>query len=124
MTTGFVSDDDEAIIRLDIRGPGGQKQNIEAVIDTGFTGSLSLPPAVIGELALRWRQRGTALLADGREAHFDIYEATVVWERHARRINVYAADAAPLVGMALLRGYELKMQVRTGGKVTIKSLSK
>jgi hypothetical protein len=31
-------------------------------------------------------------------------------------------DATPLVGMALLRGYEYKMQVRARGKVTIKRL--
>ena len=32
------------------------------------------------------------------------------------------ADSDPLVGMGLLKGYELRMQVRSGGKVRIKRL--
>jgi hypothetical protein len=32
------------------------------------------------------------------------------------------ADTAPLVGMALLEGFELRVQVRSNGKVTIKAL--
>jgi hypothetical protein len=63
-------------------------------------------------------------LADGSETVFDVYEGTAMWDRRVRRIAVDAADADPLVGMALLAGYELMMQVRSGGKVTIKALSK
>lgn len=37
-------------------------------------------------------------------------------------ILVDEADADPLLGMSLLKGYELKMQVRTRGKITIKRL--
>ena len=38
---------DEARIRLKVRGPGGKQREIAAVIDTGYTGSLSLPPAIL-----------------------------------------------------------------------------
>ena len=75
-------------------------------------------------LGLPWRRRGRALLADGSESVFDIYEGTVVWERRPRRIAVDEADTAPLVGMALLDGHELKVQVRNGGRVTIKVLTR
>lgn len=37
-----------------------------------------------------------------------------------RRVLVDAADTTPLVGMALLNGYELKVHVRARGKVGIK----
>jgi uncharacterized protein YhjY with autotransporter beta-barrel domain len=40
----------------------------------------------------------------------------------SRRVLVDEADTDPLVGMALLSGYELKMQVRSRGKVAIKRL--
>ncbi len=122
MITGRVTANREAVIRVTVRGPGGQSRRIGAVIDTGFDGWLSLPPSIISFLGLAWRRRGRALLADGSESLFDIYEATVVWDRRRRRIPVDEADAEPLVGMALLDGYELKMQVRAGGKVTIKAL--
>jgi clan AA aspartic protease len=69
-----------------VRGPAEQKLRIEAVIDTGFGGWLTLPPSRIAQLRLPWRRRGEAVLADGRETFFDIYEATVVWDRRGRRI--------------------------------------
>jgi hypothetical protein len=39
-----------------------------------------------------------------------------MWDGKARRILVDEADTDPLVGMALLTGYELMMQVRARGK--------
>ena len=106
-----------------MRGPTGQEQEIEAVIDTGFDGWLSLPSSVIISLALEWRERGRALLADGSESVFDIYEGTVFWDGQARRIPVHEAETMPLVGMSLLQGYELTVQVQPGGNVTIRSSS-
>jgi clan AA aspartic protease len=97
-----------------VRGPTGQALEIEAIIDTGFDGWLSLPSSVIVSLGLVWRQRGRALLADGRESVFDIYEATVDWDGEARRIPVDEAETAPLVGMSLLEGYELTVEAQAG----------
>jgi clan AA aspartic protease len=122
MITGIVTADLEAIIRLTVLGPEGQQEEIEAVVDTGFNGWLSLPPPLITELDLPWRRRGCATLADGSETLFDIYEATVIWDKHRRRVPVDEAATVPLVGMALMSGYELKIQVRNDGKVTIKPL--
>ena len=96
MITGVVTADREAVIGLVVRGPAGQEQHIEAVVDTGFDGWCSLPPALIALLRLPWRRRGRALLADGSESVFDIYEGTVVWEGRPRRIVVDEADTAPL----------------------------
>ena|SRR5437870_7953199 len=122
MITGTVTRAREAVIRLTVRGPAGQVQRVKAVIDTGFDGWLSAPPALIAVLGLPWRRRGLALLADGRDSIFDIYEATVVWDRRRRRVPVDAADTVPLVGMALMDGFELNAQIRGGGKVTIQLL--
>ena len=112
----------EALFRLTIRGFRGRQQEIEAVVDSGYTGWLTLPPAVIGALNLRWRTFGRGVLADGSLSTFDVYQANVVWDGRLRRVLVDEFDATPLVGMALLRGYEYKMQVRARGKVTIKRL--
>ena len=122
MITGVVTAEREAIIGLTVRGPTGTKRRIEAVIDTGFDGWVSLPPALIVRLGLPWRRRGRAWLADGSESLFDIYEATVFWDRRRRRIPVDETDTTPLVGMALLEGYELRMQVISRGKVSLRPL--
>ena len=119
MIVGIVTANREAVIPLVVYGPASAVQQIEAVVDTGFDGSLSLPPELITQLGLQWRRRGRALLADGSECVFDIYEAMVLWDGKTRRIAVDEADTAPLVGMTLLDGYELNVQVRNGGSVTI-----
>jgi predicted aspartyl protease len=62
-------------------------------------------------------------LADGSESVFDIYEATLDWDGEARRIAVDEAETVPLIGMSLLEGYELTVQIQRGGNVTLRTLS-
>jgi clan AA aspartic protease len=114
---------DEARIRLKVKGQGEREHEVEAVIDSGFTGALTLPPGLIATLGLRWRSMDRAILADGSTCIFQVYVGKVLWDGKARTILVAEADASPLVGMRLLRGHELKMQVRARGKVTIQRLA-
>jgi len=122
MITGVVTAFRRATIPLAVRDATGQEHAIEAVIDTGFDGALTLPPTLIAALGLPWRRRGRALLADGTESLFDVYEATVLWDGTPRRVAVDAAEIDPLVGMLLLYGYELTVQAVEGGQVLIKAL--
>jgi clan AA aspartic protease len=121
MIRGVVKSD-EARIRLMVKGLRGREQEVEAVIDTGYTASLTLPPALIAALGLRWRSTNRFTLADGSDCILDVYVAKVNWNGKVRTILVDEADADPLVGMRLLRGHELRMQVRARGKVTVKRL--
>ncbi|HVC92741.1 MAG TPA: hypothetical protein VND64_03575 [Pirellulales bacterium] len=121
MITGIV-ESDEARIRLKVKGPLGKEQEVEAVVDTGYTASLTLPPALITALHLPWQSLDRGTLADGSECLFDVYEAKVVWDGQVRHVLIDEADTAPLVGMDLLRGYELKMQVRARGNLSIRRL--
>jgi clan AA aspartic protease len=95
---------------------------VETVVDTGFNGYLTLPPALIGVLGLPWLCRQQGQLADGSLLPFDVYVATVDWHGQPRAVEVEAADAQPLLGMALLQGSELRIQVMPGGAVTITPL--
>jgi predicted aspartyl protease len=83
---------------------------------------LTLPPALIALLGLRWRSMERATLADGSTCVVQVYVGKVIWDGKVRRILVDEADTTPLVGMRLLRGHELKVQVRARGRVTIKRL--
>ncbi|MBI4558586.1 MAG: hypothetical protein HY706_13485 [Candidatus Hydrogenedentes bacterium] len=58
-----------------MQGADGRDAQIEGVIDTGPTGFLSLPQALIAELGLVWRGRAQAVLADGSLHLFDVYQA-------------------------------------------------
>lgn len=122
MITGVVNTHHEATIRLPMRNAEGQEQEVEAIIDTGFNGSLTLPPSSIAALGLLWRTRGLVLLANGTEDQCDIYAAIIIWDGMPRHILVEAADTDPLVGMTLLYGHDVHMQVVEGGSVSIEAL--
>ena len=49
---GRVSSVPEAIVALQVRGPEDHEVEVEAVLDTGFTDYLTLPPEMIGSLRL------------------------------------------------------------------------
>jgi len=122
MIIGVVNANREAIIRLMVRGANGEEHEIDALIDTGFTGFLTLPSTLIASLGLTWLGREQGLLGDGTIRVFDVYAATVIWDGQARRVEIDATDTDPLIGMGLIYGHDLRIQVVDGGPVTIEAL--
>ncbi|MDP9479560.1 MAG: hypothetical protein M3R38_28485 [Actinomycetota bacterium] len=83
MITGRVTPDGrEAVISLDVGGPRDRGERsyrrIEAVIDTGFTGYLTLPADVAASLGLSERGSERFILADGSEAVLPVYRGRVL----------------------------------------------
>jgi clan AA aspartic protease len=122
MIAGTVNAAREARIPLMLRAPLGATQKIDALIDTGFNGFLTLPPSLIAALDLKRLARGRAILADGRDQLFDIHAVTVLWDGGPLTVEADSADTDPLVGMGLLQGYRLSMQIVHGGSVEIERL--
>ena len=79
MIEGRVNAAYEAAMILTVQGPEGQARAIEAVVDTGYNGFLTLPPVLVGELELPFVTSGEATLADGSAVSFDILPRT--WSR-------------------------------------------
>lgn len=123
MIIGIVTAEHEAVMRLKVQGFNGQHQEIQVVIDTGFTGWLTLPPSLIVTLGLPWLTKGQALLANGQTETFDVYIATLLWDGQPLRVMVDAADTDPLLGMSLLHGYNLHIQNVADGIVTIQRIT-
>ncbi len=119
MISGVVNSDLEATVRLRIRGPGGQEQEIDAVIDTGFNGFLTLSPALVRQLSLTHLGQSRALLANGQEELLDLYEVTLLWDGQWRTEEADAADTDALVGMSLLYRYSVYIEAVEGGQVVI-----
>jgi clan AA aspartic protease len=115
---GSVNNQLEAVVQVMIRGPQSEVE-IDAIVDTGFNGALTLPPDVIATLGLHLQSRAPGMLADGSESSFDIYEALIFWSGRILRIPVGSADAEPLLGMSLLYGHDLTIQVVESGAVAI-----
>lgn len=122
MIQGKVNELLEAVIDVDIEETSGRKHRVKAIIDTGFSGSMTLPPDLIESLRLPWRTRGSAVLANGKIDQFDIYAATVLWEGVRRKILVEAANTEPLVGMSLLRDHALEIHIKKDGLIALSSL--
>lgn len=123
MIAGTVNAAREARIPLVLRAPLGATQEVDALIDTGFNGFLTLPSTLIAALGLKRLACGRAILADGRDQLFDIHAVTVIWDGQPVMVEADSADTDPLVGMGLLQGYGLSIEVVDGGSVGIQRLS-
>ena len=121
MIEGVVNANLETVLTLTLRGETGHEREIEALIDTGFNGFLTLPPALVTEPGLPFASIGRATLADGSEAAFDVYDATVLWDGQPIYVESGAAGVHPLVGMSLLDGHNLNIEVVDGGRVVIQA---
>ncbi len=122
MIRGVVNARNEAIVGLRVRGPGGPELDVDALVDSGFTASLTLPATTVVALGLVRQSAGGAVLADGSVRHFDIYAAEVAWEGGWRPVLVSAVGAEVLLGMRLLAGHDLRIAVVRGGAVEITPL--
>ena len=96
--------------------------SIEFVVDTGFTGSLSLPQEAVTALGLPFLYEWNARLADDSTVVLPVYEATIFWGGIDLVVHVLASGQRPLLGTELLDGYELTAQFQEGGFVSIEPI--
>jgi clan AA aspartic protease len=104
MISGTVNARLEAVIRLRVRAPAGAEVDFDAIIDTGFTSSLTLPSTAVTALGLVRQSGGSAALGDGSVRSFDVNAAEVEWGGNWRSALVSALGDEVLVGMRLLAG--------------------
>ncbi len=121
---GRVNERREAILRLRIEGTNKRRRIVEGIIDTGYDGALTLPPKLIRQLKLPPLGQEQGELANGQIVTFKRYAATVKLNKRQVRIAVAEAQTDPLIGMELLDGFELKIEVQPRGTVTVKPLKR
>ena len=113
----------EGIIKLEVAGPGSQARKVEALIDTGYNGYITLPDDQVTVLQLPFAGHRRARLADGTVILLNMYQAEITWHGRQRNVLVSQAEGPSLIGMSTLRGSRLVMDVVDGGDVTIDELS-
>jgi clan AA aspartic protease len=117
MLKGSVNAYREAVLQVNLRGVNDL--TVEFVVDTGFTGYLTLTPDQINSLGCSPIGRSSAILADGSEQIFTLYAVTTAWNGVPRTVEAYEIASTPLIGMSMLYGHHLHIHVVDGGEVAL-----
>ncbi len=124
MISGAVNTQREAVVSVSLLDANDAEQTVEAVLDTGFTGELTLAAKLIDDLELEFYGSRTAVLGDGNEVLMDTYHGRVIWHGRQRRILVLESEGGPLVGMELLEGSDISLRVEPQGFVLIEEIER
>jgi clan AA aspartic protease len=91
-----------ALLPITFRLPGRPDFTIEFVVDTGFTGFLTLPVPAIATMGLPFLHWTFADLADDSSIQLPVHTATILWNGTVRQVRVLGMGRRPLLGTALL----------------------
>ena len=119
MITGSVVEGREAMIRIRLFGPNQATKEVNAVIDTGFTSCLTLRPETIIALGLPRKNVESFILGDGSVVDLATYWVDIDWDGTVSRVPVQAVNDTPLVGMEMMEGYQLSVEIWDGGIVRL-----
>ena len=119
MIEGRINHRYEPMITVTVVSSTGESRELEAVVDTGFNGFITLPAELVEELELPFLNSSQAFLADDREVNVQVHQATIAWDGVSRTVRATASGATALVGMQLMTDYRLEMDIRIGGAVRI-----
>jgi len=91
--TGRVDDAGRALVRIRVKNPAiAIEEELDAWIDTGFTGELVLPRRLVRSLCLPLGPTIMARLADGSDVQLDTYTCLLEWFGELKRIEVVANE--------------------------------
>jgi len=122
MIEGTVTDDREMRIPLEILDKNDTELSIEAIVDTGFNGFLTLPAdllAASGGVAVGTRR---AELGNGEIVEMAVYIVRVKWHDQVRDAIALKAESI-LIGMSMLWGSRVTFDAQDAGLVTIELIS-
>ncbi len=119
MIQGVVSTDRDPMIRLRLIGRNGHIEEVDALVDTGFQGFLTLPPDVIARLGFPIGVPTGITVAGGAFQASSLVDADVDWDGQTRNVSALLMANEILVGMSMLDGYRLIVDAEIGGRVLI-----
>ncbi len=120
--TGSVNAVGEAVVLLRVRDADGGFLEIDSVVDTGFNGSVALPPEFITALRLPDVGVVRVVFGDGNEGTLTVYEAVIEWDGLERLVQIDCIATDVLLGTKLLAGHELRIAFVRNGAVEVTSL--
>ena len=93
----------------------GRLRPVEVLLDTEFTGCLTLTAENVRQLGLSSVGRRTLNSANGEWSGTEAYLAKASWHGHLADVLVLESDSAPLLGMTLLWGSRATLETATEG---------
>ena len=117
---GYVNlEPKEPRIVVPVLDTSGDAVPLEMVIDTGFTGFMTLRPRITHALRLERAEERKMMLADGQVISTPTCLATVIWHGNPTQIPVLEIDARSVIGMSLLWNSDVTIAARENGRVMI-----
>ena len=121
MISGIVRDN-HALLPVTFRLLEQPDFSIEFVLDTGFSGDLTLPEAAVQAIGLERVVEEIAHLADGSLIVLVVHTGTIFWRNQLREVRVLATGSRPLLGTGLLEGSHLSVEFTENGAVIVEEL--
>jgi len=122
MIEGTVAGGIEAILPLELMKSDGGIEQIEAVVDTGFTGDLTLPPSLVRELGLEEVSTNEITLADGSTTEVPVFAAPINWFGTRKVFYAIQTDSTPLIGMRLMHSCRPAIDMIAEGSVSLQQI--
>ena len=110
---GHVDDQGQPIVEIQVSGSRGEI-SLNAVVDTGFSGDVSLPTSIAVQLGLELWGSEVFELADGSRVEGLVFVGWLCLEKEEREAEIILSDSQEaLVGTGLLRGRCLEIDFRS-----------
>ena len=119
MIVGTVSQSLSPRVDLRLVDDDGAQRLAVAVIDTGYNGYVLLPRGLPEELDYLAVGVMPATLADGSSTELLAYSGTIIWDEEEIPVIALEGDGEPLVGVKLLKGRRLTIDMSPEGRVEI-----
>jgi clan AA aspartic protease len=120
MVQGWLREDGQAVVELEVVRQDGSKRAVPAIIDTGFNGQVSLARRVIDELnpPLTYEVTVEVELASGTVIEEDVYSGTIRFDGQEQTAEIIVTDSGDtLIGTGLLTGKVLLINFVTRGVI-------
>ena len=119
MTSGWIGNNRELVMPLRLLDVNEHVHRIEANIDTGFNGHLTLPPGLPHLLGFISDKPLDLTMANDQTERFPTYRGIVLWHGHRRSVRIIESEGVPLIGTELLWGSLLTAEMTDNGAVTV-----
>lgn len=108
-------------VEIEIRRTRSGTQTVEALLDSGFNGAVSLPVDEVEKLGLPLMTEHAVTLADGSDVNVKVHVGFIRLGEQWKRCAVLATGDVPTVGMHLLQRLKVCFEAVDGGDIEIET---